>query len=181
MIRNLGQYNHTFWGICPPTPSLSQHFALSENKVLMLVQGRGRLAVSLKHIMIQYLWRIFSCCFPLSCAILCFPLSCAILSKFFEEQWTQNHPQDLSGLSRALFPTTFLEIAVYCRSLDHARYLRFARIITFNSAQNNKPRLSVKLTYKITKTAREQVPANNIWINVGVWFCLRKVVSLLPF
>ena len=40
----------------------------------------------------------------------------AILSNYFEhveEQWTQNLPQYLSGLSRALFPTTFLEIAVY--------------------------------------------------------------------
>ena len=37
----------------------------------------------------------------------------AILSNFFEEQWTQNHPQYLSALSRALFPTTFLEIAVF--------------------------------------------------------------------
>ena len=36
----------------------------------------------------------------------------AILSNFFEEQWTKNHPQYLSGLSRALFPTTFLEKAV---------------------------------------------------------------------
>ena len=39
--------------------------------------------------------------------------SSAILSNFFEEKWTQNHPQYLLGLSRALFPTTFLEIAVY--------------------------------------------------------------------
>ena len=31
-----------------------------------------------------------------------------IISAFFEEQWTQNHPQYLSGLSRALSPTTFL-------------------------------------------------------------------------
>ena len=38
-------------------------------------------------------------------------VSRAILSSFFEEQWTQNHPQSLSGLSRALFPTTFFEIA----------------------------------------------------------------------
>ena len=37
----------------------------------------------------------------------------AILSNFFEQQWTQNHPQYLSGLLRALFSTTFLEIAVY--------------------------------------------------------------------
>ena len=33
----------------------------------------------------------------------------AILSNFFEKQWTQNHPQYLSGLSRALYPTT-----IYC-------------------------------------------------------------------
>ena len=33
-----------------------------------------------------------------------------ILSNFFEEQCPQSHPQYLSGLSRALFPTTFLEI-----------------------------------------------------------------------
>ena len=39
--------------------------------------------------------------------------SLAILWNFFEKQWTKNHPQYLSGLSRALFPTTFLEIAVY--------------------------------------------------------------------
>ena len=37
----------------------------------------------------------------------------AILSNFFEGQWTQNHQQYFSRLSRALFPTTFLEIAVY--------------------------------------------------------------------
>ena len=37
----------------------------------------------------------------------------AILANFFEEQWSQNHPQYLSGLLRAVFPTTFLEIAVY--------------------------------------------------------------------
>ena len=36
----------------------------------------------------------------------------AILSNFFEKQLTQNHPQYLSGWSPALFPTTFLEIAV---------------------------------------------------------------------
>ena len=39
--------------------------------------------------------------------------SLAIVWNFFEKQWTKNHPQYLSGLSRALFPTTFLEIAVY--------------------------------------------------------------------
>ena len=52
----------------------------------------------------------------------CFPLALAntfpwpflpILSNFFEKKKTQNHPQCLLGLSRTLFPTTFLEIAVY--------------------------------------------------------------------
>ena len=37
----------------------------------------------------------------------------AVLSNFFGERGRQNHPQYLSGLSRALFPTTFLETAVY--------------------------------------------------------------------
>ena len=36
----------------------------------------------------------------------------AIVSNFFEKQWTQDHPRYISGLSRALYPTTFLEIAV---------------------------------------------------------------------
>ena len=31
----------------------------------------------------------------------------AILSNFFENQWTQNHAQYLSGLSHGLHPTTF--------------------------------------------------------------------------
>ena len=45
----------------------------------------------------------------------------AILSIFFGEQGRQNHPQYLSGLSRALFPTTFLETAVYAHALT--RYI----------------------------------------------------------
>ena len=36
----------------------------------------------------------------------------AIISNFFEEQCPQNHSHYLSGLTRALFPTTFLKIAV---------------------------------------------------------------------
>ena len=45
--------------------------------------------------------------------------SCAILSNFFEEQWThQNYPQYFLRLSRALFPKTFLEIAVSKSTLD---------------------------------------------------------------
>ena len=46
----------------------------------------------------------------------------AILSNFFEEQFTQNHPQYLSGSSRGLFPTTFLEIAL-CIALQCAHWI----------------------------------------------------------
>ena len=55
--------------------------------------------------------RTYFCCFPLALANT-FPWPFVpILSIFFEKKRTQNHPQCLSGLSRALFPTTFLEIA----------------------------------------------------------------------
>ena len=40
------------------------------------------------------------------------PRVCVILSNFFEEQCSQSHPQLLSWLSRALFSTTFLAIAL---------------------------------------------------------------------
>ena len=39
----------------------------------------------------------------------------AFLSNFFEKQLTQNRPQYPSGLSRALFPTSFLEKAVHTK------------------------------------------------------------------
>ena len=57
--------------------------------------------------------RTYFCCFPLALANTFSWPFVPILSNFSEEQWTQNHPQCLSGLSRALFPTTFLEKAVY--------------------------------------------------------------------
>ena len=60
--------------------------------------------------------RIYFCCFPLALENT-FPWPFVpILSNFFEEWRTQNHPQCLSGLSRELFPTTFLKIAVYSKS-----------------------------------------------------------------
>ena len=52
------------------------------------------------------------CCFPSALANIRPWAFRAILSNFFEEETTQNYPQYLSGLSRALFPTTFLGIAV---------------------------------------------------------------------
>ena len=66
------------------------------------------------------------CCIPLALAnIRPWPFV-TILSNFFEKQRTQNNPQCLSGLSRALFPTTFLEIAVYKKGLMHAQSCFFA-------------------------------------------------------
>ena len=56
--------------------------------------------------------RTYFGCFPLAIASITSQTSCIILLNFSEEQCTQNHPKYLSGLSRALFPTTFLEIAV---------------------------------------------------------------------
>ena len=60
-----------------------------------------------------------------------------ILSNFFEKKWIQNHAQYLSGLSRALFPTTFLEIAVYSCQCEvkyiAARFLRRSRTRGFVS------------------------------------------------
>ena len=55
----------------------------------------------------------YFCCFPLALANICPWPPVPFFSNFLEEQSTQNHPQYLLGLSRALFPTTFLEIAVY--------------------------------------------------------------------
>ena len=57
--------------------------------------------------------RTYFCCFPLALANTFSWPFVPILSNFFGEQGRQNHPQYLSGLSRALFPTTFLETAVY--------------------------------------------------------------------
>ena len=59
--------------------------------------------------------RTYFCCFPLTLAN---TFACGLSYQYFQislkkKKRTQNHPQCLSGLSRALFPTTFLEIAVY--------------------------------------------------------------------
>ena len=57
--------------------------------------------------------RTYFCCFPLALANIC-PWPLVLFFQIsFEEKLTQNHPQYLSGLSHALFPRTFLEIAVY--------------------------------------------------------------------
>ena len=77
--------------------------------------------------------RTYFGCFPLAIANITSQTSRTILSNFFEEQCPQTHPQYLSGLSRAHFPTTSLEIAVYrcdcrcrCGSVSSA-YLLFMK------------------------------------------------------
>ena len=81
--------------------------------------------------------RNYFCYFSLALAkIRPWPLSC----HFFKYRWRTselktNHPQYLSGLSRALFPITFLEIAVYKLTLslsDHDRaYVATAKNIEY--------------------------------------------------
>ena len=60
----------------------------------------------------------------------------AILSNFFEEQGTQNYPQYLSGLSRALFPTTFLEIPVKCQQVHSNKPMSGAGGVYLNNIIN---------------------------------------------
>ena len=57
--------------------------------------------------------RTYFCCFPLALANTFLWPFVPILLNFSEEQWTKNHSQCLTGLSRALFLTNFLKIAVY--------------------------------------------------------------------
>ena len=58
-------------------------------------------------------YRIYFCCFSLALAnIRPWPLLSFFEINFVWKTVTENHPQYLSGLSRALFPTTFLELAV---------------------------------------------------------------------
>ena len=65
-----------------------------------------------------------------------------ILSSFVEKKRTQNHPQCLSRLLCALFPTTFLETAVYSgqcwifTSPLH-RHGKYPPLVTFASVNNN--------------------------------------------
>ena len=74
----------------------------------------------------------------------------AILSNFFEKQWTQNHPQYLSGLSRALYPKTFLEIAVYVK--NYSGFERnFQYMYVFISISKNNFNLAPSLGVALEK------------------------------
>ena len=77
---------------------------------------------------LRYSWhcscRIFYCCFPLAFAnIRLWPLVPFFQISLNNSELKTARPQYLSGLSRALFPTTFLEIAVMWSSLvDRCKY-----------------------------------------------------------
>ena len=57
--------------------------------------------------------RTYFCCFSLALADICPRPLLPFFQISLKKKWTQNRPQYLSGLSRALYLTTFLEIAVY--------------------------------------------------------------------
>ena len=72
----------------------------------------------------------YTCSWHCSCRayFFCFPLALANIRPcpllpfceiYLKKKWTKNHPQYLSGLPRALFPTTFFETAV-CIQPDKA-------------------------------------------------------------
>ena len=107
--------------------------------------------------------------------------SCAILSNFCEEQRTQSHPQYLSGLS--LFPTTFLEVAVYlalftdpegdsCFSIYQIRWIKMEKV-TFCKLKTS---LSSNFVYYL-QTFREfcQVPFLRFCCK-----CSMKIIFYLP-
>ena len=74
--------------------------------------------------------RTYFCCFPLTLANTFPGPFLPILSNFCEKKRTRNHPQCLSGLSRALFPTAFLGIAVYDFHIFITSSSSFHRFIT---------------------------------------------------
>ena len=85
-------------------------------------------------------WQTYFCCFPLALAnirpwllVLRFQIS-------LKKSEHKNHPQYLSELSRALFPTTFFEIAVYYDIVSIDNYSTSARWtwVGYNHLISNK-------------------------------------------
>ena len=112
-----GRYMHTIWS----ESMLSHAFChiqlfrerLSEKNHVHTTIPKGNMGYDRYTVPGDCSCRTYFCCFPLALANTFSWPFVPILSIFSEEQWIQNHPQCLSGLSRAIFPTTFLEIAVY--------------------------------------------------------------------
>ena len=65
---------------------------------------------------------------------------------FYEEQWSQSHPQYISGLSRALFPTTVFEIAVYLNNTWKCGFVLRNEGITNSSPFLNDTKICILLT-----------------------------------
>ena len=101
---------------------INLHTALSRNVVGKNVHAtipKGNMGYDQYTVPDDCSCRTYFCCFPLALTNT-FPWPFVpILSNYFEKKRTQNHPQCLSGLSRALFQTTFLEIAVYSPRINN--------------------------------------------------------------
>ena len=89
----------------------------------------------------------------------------AILSNFFEEHWIQKHPQYLSGLMRALFPTTFLEIPEHHPDKFDSRWRHI---------RNCRGRLGMRLNFPLQKDLSwrfELLPWFPLMNKIGIsWF-----------
>ena len=97
-----------------------------------------------------------------------------ILSNFFEKQWSQNHPQYLSGLSRALYPTTFLKIAV---NYQGKSLLKENVLFTTNNNGNNKNAVYSCLCSDVFSIHPRQKKANKR----NKQLMLMKIDSIFPF
>ena len=97
-------------------------------------------------------WTYF-CCFPLAMANKFTRPYVPILSNFCEKKRTQNHPQCLSGLSRALFPTTFLEIAVYPTPTGYSTF-KFVSLLGIRQGNERQLGQSQGLLEKLKEYSR---------------------------
>ena len=104
----------------------------------------------------------------------------AILSNYFEEQCNQNHPQYLSGMSLALFPTNFLEIAVCIYSSWQVHRLfsnkknKYLRPVSKRNGSNFphlQPMAELRKDRK-GEIGRQHVTEHYVAASVYVWFHL---------
>ena len=125
-------------------------------------------------------FRSYFCCFPLAVANTFSWPFLPILSNFSEEQWTQNHPQCLSGLSRALFPTTLLEKVVTSRSFRSdllARLFSYELLMSFWSSRTRTR------TAKAKKCSRkgDNNFARTVYVQSRCFRNLSLLITFLPF
>ena len=89
----------------------------------------------------------------------------------FEEQWTQNHPQYLSGLSRTLLLTTFLEIAVYCRKTSHEGPFKMSRAVIKKRELEISPSYSKHGPWLLSKENRRKGWKIKVIFIISKWWC----------